>query len=213
MKTPILTTGTHTFYFRPATIPDIPAINEMIAHSVRTLHSSLYSPEIIESAIKYVYSVSDEGLVRDGCFFVVEAFAISSSLSGKDIVNELGGKGGDEGEGEIVTAGAWTFRSTLNGESRILDPEREAARLKAMYVHPSFTRLGSGNLMLGFIEGEVKRRGYGRLEFGATFAGVKFYERAGYEVLKTEGNGGEGRCDKVMDDGGVLELILMGRDL
>lgn len=52
------------------------------------------------------------------------------------------------------------------------------------------------------------------MEFGATYAGVAFYEKEGYKRVEEDiGKGGVGRIDKVMGDGRVLELVRMGRVL
>ncbi|KUJ14846.1 GCN5-related N-acetyltransferase [Mollisia scopiformis] len=200
--TPILQTPTHTFYLRPAAPPDTPALNTMISLSVRTLHTPFYSAAVIDSAMKYVYGV-DSLLISDGTYFLISATPLQSP---------------NQNEEEIVAAGSYSFRSTLYGGDQFsardpteLDPGKDAARLRAMFVHPSFTGLGLAGVMLRRCEGEVRGRGFRRLEFGATYAGVGFYERAGYGRLEEEGVGGKGRCDKVMEDGRVLELVKMGR--
>lgn len=167
-ETQVLTTSkTHKFFLRPARPADIPAVNTMIAHSVRTLHASFYPGEIIESAVKEIYIVDGKS-VDEGWVWVIEGFPASpEKLDDDEDVGQLNEEGKvEEGKGEIVTVGGYSFRSS--NEGRMFDPETEAAKLKAMYVHPSFTRLGLGNKTLEKCEGEVKRNGYRRLEFGAT---------------------------------------------
>ncbi|CZR57614.1 uncharacterized protein PAC_07503 [Phialocephala subalpina] len=191
----------YDYRLRSATPADIPALNDMISLSVRTLHKPFYSDDIIDSAMKYVYG-ADTQLISDETYFLIEAFPSQSS----DL------------ESAMVAAGGWSFRSTLYGGDQFsdrdpapLNPEIDAAKLRAMFVHPSFTRQGLANLMLAKCEGEAKKKGFKRLEFGATYAGIPFYEKAGYVRLKEVGEGGEGRCDKVMKDGRRLELAKMGK--
>lgn len=47
-------------------------------------------------------------------------------------------------------------------------PPKEAAKLKALFTHPSFVRLGLASIMLRKCEDEVRKAGYRWLEFSAT---------------------------------------------
>lgn len=69
--------------------------------------------------------------------------------------------------------------------------------------------------MVKHCEAQVKKNpGTWKMEFGATYAGVAFYEKEGYKRVEEDiGKGGVGRIDKVMGDGRVLELVRMGRVL
>ncbi|KAF8866301.1 hypothetical protein BDZ45DRAFT_337446 [Acephala macrosclerotiorum] len=191
----------YEFRLRPATPADIPALNNMISLSVRTLHRPFYSDDVIDSAMKYVYG-ADTQLVSDETYFLIEAFSSPSS----------------DHAPTMVAAGGWSFRSTLYGGDQFsdrnpapLNPDIDAAKLRAMFVHPSFTRLGLANQMLSKCEEEAKKKGFKKLEFGATYPGIPFYEKNGYVKFKEVGVGGEGRCDKVMQDGRTLELAKMGK--
>lgn len=192
----------YDFRLRAATSADIAALNNMISLSVRTLHKPFYSDDVIDSAMKYVYG-ADTQLISDETYFLIEAFLSPSP----------------DQERTMVAAGGWSFRSTLYGGDQFsdrnpvpLNPDIDAARLRAMFVHPSFTRLGLANLMLAKCEEEAKKKGFKKFEFGATYAGIPFYEKNGYVRLKELGVGGEGRCDKVMEDGRTLELAKMGKN-
>ena len=91
--------------------------------------------------------------------------------------------------GRIVGCGGWSFRSTLYGgnhsagrDAARLDPMVDRARIRAMYTHPDFTRLGIGRLILETSEQAAKAAGFMSLEMAATLAGEPFYDRCGYHV-------------------------------
>jgi hypothetical protein len=60
---------------RLATFNDIPALRQLIASSVRGLSKDYYTPNQIESAIKYVFGV-DSQLLTDGTYYVIEKDAL-----------------------------------------------------------------------------------------------------------------------------------------
>src|ERR1700761_6611506 len=135
---------------RLATLEDIPQLNEMIAVSVRGLSTDYYTPAQIESAIKYVFGV-DTQLVIDGTYYVAEI------------------------NGEIVGCGGWSKRSTLYGGDQhkstgdpLLDPAKDAARIRAFFVHPDHARKGVGKHIINVCEAAAQAAGFKRLELGAT---------------------------------------------
>src|SRR3984885_14718213 len=175
------------FTTRPATFTDIPALNEMIALSVRGLSTSYYTPSQIESAIKYVFGV-DTQLVTDGTYYIVES----------------GGK--------IVGCGGWSKRNTLYGgdqhkeiEDPLLDPKTDAARIRAFFVHPGYARRGGGRYLIDVCENAAKANGFSRIEMGATLPGVPLYAAVGYEAVE--------RIDTTLPDGEVLGIVRMGKNL
>jgi GNAT superfamily N-acetyltransferase len=173
------TSSMRKFYLQPATAEDVPRIRELIDASVRELQAGDYSPAQIERALATVFTV-DSRLIADGTYFV--AF--------------------DEG-GELAGCGGWSFRKTLYGgdnqveaiEPEKLDPEVDAAKIRAIYVHPKFARMGLGSLILGAAEDAAVEQGFRRFEMGSTLTGVTLYALKGYRevsrVLVPVGGGEE----------------------
>jgi GNAT superfamily N-acetyltransferase len=162
------------FNLRKAVLDDRPAISLLIELSARGLSGGEYSREQIEAAIRSVFGVDSE-LIKDGTYFVAEA------------------------EGQMVGCGGWSKRGTLFGgdqyaarESKELDPMTEAARIRALFVHPAWARRGVGRAILERCEQEASARGFHSLELMATLPGVKFYRTLGYtgdERITLELNG------------------------
>src|SRR3546814_3123888 len=87
----------------------------------------------------------DTQLVDDGTYFVVE-----------------------EG-GVLAGCGGWSRRATLYGGDRspgrdaaLLDPAKDAARVRAMYTHPAFVRRGIGRTILSLCEAAARAEGFTR---------------------------------------------------
>jgi GNAT superfamily N-acetyltransferase len=94
--------------------------------------------------------------------------------------------------GTIAGCGGWSYRATLYGgdasiiarEPQRLDPARDAAKIRAMYTHPDFTRRGIGRHVLGLCEDAARTAGFSRAEMMATMAGVPLYEACGYRPVE-----------------------------
>jgi GNAT superfamily N-acetyltransferase len=206
------TTPKLSLTLRLATLDDIPALTALITTSVRTLHAPFYTQAEIEGSFASVYG-TDTALVKDGNYFVVTTYS-PLDISSQDEVQEEDGK-----EERIIACGGWSFRSTLYGgdqfssrdDNNLLDPETDAAKIRALFVHPEFTRMGIGKMMLERCEEEARKRGFKKCEMGATFAGVPFYKTRGYEVLVEQGV--EGVEERKLGNGEVLRLVRMGRRL
>src|SRR5215471_159582 len=150
------------FAIRKAAHADIPALNALIEASVRGLQAGDYTPAQIEGALAGVFGV-DSQLVADGTYYVVEA------------------------DGAPVACGGWSMRKTLYGgdqhavrEDSLLDPARDAAKIRAFFVHPAWARRGIGGMILETCETAARAAGFTRLEMGATLTGVPFYRVKGY---------------------------------
>lgn len=157
---------------RHATPADIPALSILIDLSVRKLQAGDYSPDQIELALKLVYGV-DTQLIADGTYFVVEA------------------KGADGSAQVLAGCGGWSKRKTLYGgdawsqrEDDLLDPVRDAAKIRAFFVHPDWARRGIGTMILDACEAAAREAGFRRCEMGATLTGVPFYRNRGYAELE-----------------------------
>ncbi|HEY6369031.1 MAG TPA: GNAT family N-acetyltransferase [Candidatus Sulfotelmatobacter sp.] len=164
---------------RRAAAADVRRLREIIAASVRELQSRDYSPAQIEGALQSVYGV-DTQLIADGSYLVAE------DISQTDPV--------------IVACGGWSKRNTLYGgdqysrrEDSLLDPAREAAKIRAFFVHPKYARRGIGGMILEACEDAARAAGFTRLEMGATLSGVAFYKAKGYVEVENQavplGNG------------------------
>jgi GNAT superfamily N-acetyltransferase len=129
----------------------------------------------------------DTQLIDDGTYFIVEA------------------------DGRLAGCGGWSRRATLYGGDQspgrsgtLLDPAKDAARVRAMYTHPDHVRKGVGRLILSLCEEAARAEGFGRAELMATMAGEPLYRACGYEPL-----------EEVTDDrGGVaVPLLRMRKEL
>jgi GNAT superfamily N-acetyltransferase len=175
---------------RKATPADIPRLREIIEASVRGLQANDYSPAQIEGALRSVYGV-DSQLIADGTYFVAESSA--SLWRTKE-------PPGRRRYGLIVACGGWSMRKTLYGgdqfaarEDSLLDPMKDAAKIRAFFVHPDWARRGIGSLILETCENAAAKAGFRSLEMGATLSGVPFYRVKGYtEVEKQEAPLGNG---------------------
>ncbi len=118
----------------------------------------------------------------------------------------------------MVACGGWSFRRTLYGgdqfdgrDDDVLDPtEGEAAKIRAVFVHPWYVRRGLGRWLVEECEGRARERGFVVVEMGATLSGVEFYRGMGYEAVD---DGREGREEKRMEGGEFLAVVRMGKVL
>src|ERR1700733_1206976 len=155
---------------RQAGSADIPTLRALIDASVRELQAADYTPAQIEGALQSVYGV-DSQLIVDGTYFVVEV--------------------SDSQNTEIVACGGWSRRKTLYGgdqfagrEDSMLNPPRDAAKIRAFFVHPKWARRGIGGLILEACENAARDAGFTRREMGATLSGGFFYRPRGYAEIE-----------------------------
>jgi len=159
------------FLIRQAVPADIPALRGLIEASVRQLQAGDYTPRQLEGALETVYGV-DSQLIADGTYYTAEAKA-------------------SEVDAALVGCGGWSKRKTLFGGDRwtarqddLLDPRRDAAKIRSFFVAPAWARRGIGSLILEACEAAAKAAGFTRLEMGATLTGVPFYRVKGYVELE-----------------------------
>jgi N-acetylglutamate synthase and related acetyltransferases len=175
------------YIIRKATLEDRAEIERLIGESARGLSREDYSEKQIEAAIGAVFGVDTE-LIRDGTYFVVEA---------------------DE---QLIGCGGWSKRRTLFGgdsfaerDAGELDPQVEAAKIRAFFVHPDWARRGVGRAILERCESEARATGFRAAELMATLPGVRLYAAQGYA-------GGE-RVEYEITDGIRIEFVPMRKDL
>jgi GNAT superfamily N-acetyltransferase len=182
-----VTGETAAFSLRKAVLEDRPALERLIAESARGLSRPDYTDAQIEAALGTAFGVDSE-LIRDGTYFVAEA------------------------GGELVGCGGWSRRRTLFGgdaqpgrRSELLDPQRDAARIRAFFVHPNWARRGVGRAILERCEAEARAQGFRSVELLATLPGHKFYRMLGYT--------GEKRVAHELSDGVMIDFIPMSKPL
>ena len=73
----------------------------------------------------------------------------------------------------------WTGR-----EAALLDPQHDAAKIRAFFIHPSWARRGIGTMILEACENAAVAAGFTRFEMGATLTGVPLYQARGYVALE-----------------------------
>jgi len=152
---------------RLAAMEDVPALQQLIVESVRSLSLPYYSTREIDSGLLHVFGV-DRQLIRDATYFVAEI------------------------EGQLVGCGGWSKRKTLFGGDQaqstrvdeLLNPETDAARVRAFFVHPEWSRRGIGRQILNACEEAASKSGFTRLELAATLPGEPFYSALGYSILE-----------------------------
>jgi len=149
-------------HLRYANTSDYKAIKSLIELSARTLGSKDYSPEQIEGALKAAFGL-DKQLIIDQTYFVVET------------------------ERSIVGCGGWSYRQTLfgsdaeqNRNSNRINPESGAAKIRAFFVSPVFSRRGIGSMILHKCEAEAFGAGFRKFELMATLPGKHLYEKHGF---------------------------------
>jgi len=172
---------------RLATFDDIPLLQQLIGDSVRGLSTAYNTPGQIESAIKYIFGI-DTQLIIDRTYYVALV------------------------DGAIAGCGGWSKRNTLYGgdqhkevEDPLLDPAKDAARIRAFFVHPDWARRGVGRHIMQVCEKAAKDAGFNKFQLGATLPGVPLYEAMGYQAIQ--------QIDEPLPDGEVLPLVKMSKNL
>src|SRR5262245_32591774 len=147
---------------RTATLDDIPDIEALIAASVHGLQAADYDADQRNGALGTVFGV-DRQMIGDGTYFVVEA------------------------DGRIAACGGWSRRRTPFGgdhsprkDDSLLNPATDAARIRAFFVHPAYSRRGLGTVLLRTCEAAARTEGVVRAELTSTLTGVPLYAARGY---------------------------------
>jgi GNAT superfamily N-acetyltransferase len=149
-----------------ATMADVPALNELIALSVRGLSVGFYTAAQVDAAMDAVFGV-DTQLIADGTYYVVH------------------------GSAGPAAAGGWSARGTLYGgdqlkqaEDPMLDPASDAARIRAFFVHPDWARRGLARQLYVTCERAAYAAGFRKFELMATLPGEPLYRALGFTALE-----------------------------
>lgn len=160
--------GNNPVNIRLAVPADVPTLRTLIELSVRELQARDYTQAQREGALNDVFGV-DSRLIADGTYFVAE-----SSL-----------------DMQIAGCGGWSKRKTLFGGDQwtarrddFLDPARDAAKIRALFVHPAWARRGIGDMILRACEDAAMAAGFMRFEMGATLTGAKLFGARGYVAVE-----------------------------
>jgi GNAT superfamily N-acetyltransferase len=150
---------------RIATSEDTLALKNVMDRAIAELQADFLSPAEIEAS-QSVMGL-DTRLIADGTYFAA-------------II-----------DGEIAGCGGWSRRATLYGgdhtpgrEPALLDPATEAARVRAMYTNPDFTRRGVGRAVLDAAEAAARAEGFLAVELAATMGGLPLYRVCGYRDVE-----------------------------
>jgi len=188
---------------RLAVAEDIPVLRELIEASVRGLQTEDYTPAQIEGALKTVFGV-DSQLIADGTYIVAEASLAATNASRE--------QPGAKSHWKIVGCGGWSKRKTLYGsdhwtgrEDALLDPQRDAAKIRAFFVAPDCARQGVGSKILRACEDAARAAGFTRYEMGATLTGAKLFGAKGYAPVKP--------ISIPLDNGETLPVIHMEKQI
>jgi len=177
-----------SFRLRVAAAEDVAGIRALIDASVRGLQPGDYSAAQIEGSLATVFTI-DSRLIADGTYFV----ALTA-------------------DGELAGCGGWSRRKTLYGGDHqvekvmpeLLDPAVDAAKIRAIFVHPKFARRGLGSLILRAAEEAAMAEGFARFEMGSTLTGVALYRLKGYREME--------RVAVPVGGGEAIEVVRMVKD-
>ena len=170
---------------RLALAADAPRISELMRESVLELFPHFYDGRQTASAAVHIAKL-DMRLIEDGTYFV------------------------HEHGGELVACGGWSRRHKLytgpaagEDDGRLLDPQTEPARVRAMFVRGDWTRRGLGRAILDSSERAARDEGFTNLVVGATLPGEPLYRSFGFREIE--------RFTLTMPDGVAIAGVAMER--
>lgn len=156
---------TAIFTHRLACPNDIDNITQVMNAAIEHLQKGFLTPEQITASFETMGL--DTTLIKDQTYFVI--------LHGDDIVG----------------CGGWSRRATLFGanhttgrDDALLNPEIDAARIRAMYTHPQWNRQGIGRMIISLCEAAASQEGFTKFQLAATLAGQPLYHAAGYHAVE-----------------------------
>jgi GNAT superfamily N-acetyltransferase len=154
-----------TLNHRLANRADLDALRQLMNAAIGELQKPFLDARQIESS-RTIMGL-DTQLIDDGTYFIVEA------------------------DGDLAGCGGWSRRATLYGGDQtpgrspaLLDPQRDPARVRAMYTHPNHVRKGVGRLILSLCESAARAEGFRSVELMGTLSGEPLYRACGYQVIE-----------------------------
>jgi GNAT superfamily N-acetyltransferase len=152
---------------RPARAADAEMLEALQQLALRRLAASHYPACQIEAGLKLVGTL-DPTLIEDGTYYVAEV------------------------DGLMVGCGGWSFRahilgndqSILSDPSRKLDPCADAARIRAVFVHPDWTRHGIARRLVGTAEAAAREAGFRHVTLVSTLNAEPLYRSLGYRSIE-----------------------------
>lgn len=150
---------------------DVPDIIALMSISIaENMKSFLTQKEIV--AAQETMGV-DQTLLEDKTYFIIETIHNNKTV--------------------MTGCGGWGKRRTLYGgnhtagrDDSLSNPKVDAARIRAMYTHPDWTRCGIGTLLIELGENAARKAGFKKIELGATIAGEPLYIAKGYIEIERE---------------------------
>lgn len=165
--------GQEQLTHRVASQDDLPRLKALMDAAISENQKPFLSGEQIASS-RAIMGL-DSQLIQDRTYFVIEI------------------------DGALAGCGGWSRRATLYGgdstsgrNAALLDPAKDAARVRAMYTHPDFTRRGVGRLIMSLCEEAARKEGFQTVELMATLSGEPLYLACGYKPVERieDGRGG-----------------------
>ena len=171
---------------RLATADDLPQLRPLMDRAIRELLRPFLAPAAVDASVELMGL--DTQLIADATYFAIEE------------------------HGRIVGCGGWSRRATMFGgdhtagrSDALLDPARDAARVRAMYTDPDHARRGIGRAILDACEGAARAEGFVRAELVATLAGEPLYRTCGFAPIEA--------FEQMTRAGVAVPLIRMGKSL
>lgn len=151
---------------RHAQAADGDALEALQRLALRRLALTHYSGADIEAGLDFVGTLDPE-LIEDGTYYVAEI------------------------DGRIVGCGGWSFRARILGDdpaiqrnpSDALAPDVDAARIRAVFVHPSWTRRGIARGLVGTAEAAAQLAGFRRFALVSTLNAEALCRTLGYQPV------------------------------
>lgn len=173
---------------RAATPHDAQRIQRVTNAAIRAIVSADYTPQEIASTLAFIGPL-DLRLIEDGTYYVAEL------------------------AGQIVGCGGWSLRAaSVNRrgegtapEPRRLEPARDAARMRALYVHPHWMRRGIARRLMETAERAARRAGFRRCELLSTLGAEAAFRALEYVPVR--------RVSQRLPDGVVVTGIDMRKAL
>jgi len=206
------------FAIRLAVPADIPALHLLIEQSIRGLQTRDYTPAQIEGALGHALGL-DTQLIQDQTYFIANLQSANSlsqvantKVADTKVANTIVADTITGAPEKLAGCGGWSFRQTLFGSDHgpgrigaVMDPQNDAAKIRAIFVHPEFARRGLGTLILAHCEQAAQQAGFRRFEMGSTLTGLPLYTQRGYREIE--------RTDVPLPNGEFLPIVRMAKSV